>query len=599
MIGRSALLSLVLLLASVLPALAQYQVVAEFDRPVVRAGETVMLTVSVSSSSASVPSIEPELPRELSENFEVISRGSSFQTSFVNGASSVTKEFSYRLRPRRSGDIRLPPVMVPIAGRRYGSEPLALTVEEAVAPDEALAKGQKVPYFAEARVLAPSALYPGQEIRLSLVVFSVSPFVRFGFTGGGIPSIPGVRILNIERRGNINLDQVKRGDTTYYSAAMVNLVLYPLKSGPLVIPPIGVELQLSGSRGNDWDPFFDSFFSRFRGRAVQTQTQQHKLTVLPLPDDGRPAEFSGVVGQVGISGQLTTRQAKVGEVVPYTVDVSLRGDSVAMRTPTLTLPPGYDSFDAQVQEASSATSDQGLIHRKKYSFLIVPRRPGTQELQPATFSWFDPVARQYRVWKSPPVKLTVSGQAEPGAGSATDIEMSTGAEDYESGKPAELRYIKPDAESLAVSAKSTWLSAGFLALGAAPVGLFGLMLVWDRRRSREATDKSWARFKRAGKRFREELKAAAALSDPVAQAGASAQALLAVISDLWDFEAIGLTHQQLGERLESLGVDEEVRAALHSFLESADAARFGGSSESGNWTEDARALGEKLREARG
>ena len=405
MTGRAVLLSLVILLASALPAMAQYQVSAEFDRPVLRAGETVMLTVSISSESARVPSIEPELPRELSENFEIISRGSSFQTTFVNGASSVTKEFTYRLRPKRAGDISLPPVTARIGNGRYGSRPLSLKVEPALAPEAAKAQGQKVPYFAEARVIAPSQLYPGQEIRLSLVLFSVTPFVRFGFTGGGLPNIPGVRILNVERRGNVTLDQVKRGDTTYYSAAVVNLVIYPLKSGPLRIPPIGVEMQLSGSRGSDWDPFFDSFFSRFRGRTVETQTRDHQLNVLPLPDEGRPSEFSGVVGQVGISGQLTTRQAKVGEVVPYTVDVSLRGDSVAMRTPALNLPPGYDSFDAQVQEGSSATSDQGLIHRKKYSFLIVPRRPGTHQLQPATFSWFDPVARQYRVWKSPPVQL--------------------------------------------------------------------------------------------------------------------------------------------------------------------------------------------------
>lgn len=598
---RVAVMALVLALLGAAPAMAAgYAVEATFDRPVIRAGETVILTVSISAQGARLPSVEPQLPRQLPQMFDIVSRGNSLQTRFVNGKSSVLHEFTYRLRPKRTGDLRLPPVGVPIEGRRYSSDQLALKVEPAVSPEQAQSTGQKVPYFAEARVVAPERVYPGQEIRLSLVLYSVTPFVRFGFTGGGIPQVPGLRMLNLEHRGNVSLDQVQRGGTTYYSAPVVNLVLYPLKSGPVEIPPIGLEMQLSGARGGNNDPFFESFFSRFRGRTVEAQTKAHKLNVVPLPAEGRPENFSGVVGQVGISGQLSAREAKVGEVVPYNVSISLRGDSVAMRMPELELPPGYDSFDAQVQEGTGATSDQGLVHRKKYSFLIVPRRPGTHQLQPARFTWFDPEAVRYREWRSPPVTLTVSGQAEPGAGSALDIEMSEDSGDYEGGKPAELRYIKPDAESLSAGgAGPAWLSAGFVALGVLPIGLFAGALVWDRRRSREASDKSWARFKRAGRRFRDELKAAGEIGDDAARAGASAQALLAVVSDLWNFEAIGLTHPQLDERLEALGVSEELRRQLIAFLEAADAARFGGASGGEDWVGSARTLGEQMREARG
>ena len=71
------------------------------------------------------------------------------------------------------------------------------------------------------------------------------------------------------------------------------------------------------------DSFFnDPFFSSGRPRAVTSEALE--LKVLPLPQQGRPADFSGLVGRYQLESNLEPKQVKAGESATFTVELKGR-----------------------------------------------------------------------------------------------------------------------------------------------------------------------------------------------------------------------------------------------------------------------------------
>lgn len=596
MTGRAIRLALLLLLVWAVPARAQYSVSARFDRAEARVGDVITLQVELQAGSVSFSDISPELPPQTNSFFDVLSSSSSVQTSIVNGNVSSSRSVIYQLRATREGDVNLGPVRVTSGGKTFTSAPLKIRIRKQLSPEEGLAQGERVPYLAEARTMIPPQVYPGQEIPVSLVLSAVIPFARWGLSGNVMPAMPKFRVVDLPSGRQTSLVQAERAGTTYHTANVKQWALYPLVSGDTEIPPIGVEMHLVQGAGglvpDTLDPFFAPFFRQFGGRVVQAVTKKIPVHVEPLPLQGRPADFSGAVGQIDISGQGLSTNANVGDAIPYTIRMVIRGDADAVLAPRLNLPVGYDSFDAEVNSSSAPLGDGGLQTQKQFSYLLVPRRPGRQQFSPASFSWFDPVTGQYRTWQAPPVTIFASGAAEPGALPSSPGSQGSGS--------AELRYIKPDATELSLGARPPWGQAWVWALVLlAPAG-FGAVSYAASRRSREESDRGWARYRSASKRFKATLEDAGIAVSDKERISLVGQAVLRLISDLWNFEAIGLTQEQLLARLSELGVPEQARSQLQVLLGGLDEVRFAGAAGGGgrDFLGEARAIAEVLREAR-
>jgi hypothetical protein len=67
------------------------------------------------------------------------------------------------------------------------------------------------------------------------------------------------------------------------------------------------------------DAAFQNFFGTSTQRDVTVSSAPETFTVLPLPDEGRPADFSGAVGKFAISADLS--QDKAGEGDPVTLRI--------------------------------------------------------------------------------------------------------------------------------------------------------------------------------------------------------------------------------------------------------------------------------------
>ena len=138
-------------------------------------------------------------------------------------------------------------------------------------------------------------------------------------------------------------------------------------------------------------------------------SQRLEVNVLPVPDDGKPASFSGLVGQFELTQHVSGTSASVGETV--TVDVVLSGNG-ALSGFSL---PGWSGEGYLVYDDSPATelklADGQLRSVVRYKRAVVPETPGELALPPITVSWFDPGARQYVERQTNPIAITVKGDA--------------------------------------------------------------------------------------------------------------------------------------------------------------------------------------------
>jgi hypothetical protein len=158
------------------------------------------------------------------------------------------------------------------------------------------------------------------------------------------------------------------------------------------------------------------------------------LVVRALPTEGRPADFSGLVGSFTLQAEPSRTTVQVGDTV--TVDVTLQGNGAVAG---FTLPAwegeGFRVYDdtpvLEVKLADGAVSGHARFKRA-----VVPSVAGPLTLPPIDVNWFDPATGRYETAKLAPITLDVGGSAAAAtmesfgpAGEPQRVAVATEAED--------------------------------------------------------------------------------------------------------------------------------------------------------------------------
>ena len=99
-------------------------------------------------------------------------------------------------------------------------------------------------------------------------------------------------------------------------------------------------------RRSAFDPFED-FFGRgsLLNSSISTAAASRPLEieVLPLPG-GRPENFTGFVGDLGVTATLDRDSVQVSDAVTLTVVVAGSGNLRMLAEPEVEVPPGFEAF---------------------------------------------------------------------------------------------------------------------------------------------------------------------------------------------------------------------------------------------------------------
>lgn len=425
-------------------------------------GETARLVIEARADGLTNPDFEASF--EL-RNLEVVAGPSrSQQMQFGTGGAHRSLALIWRLAPQEAGPASVTTIRVQTGGRTLSLPEQRLTVvdqpaqpapttatpsspidpllrlfEEQLPRPEADDDSRLPDVFLRAEV-TPERPYVGQKAVWRLVLFSQSSIS--GISPRQLPDFPGFWVEEVPAPARPQVESVQLEGRRYGRALLLERILYPLDAGRHVIGPAEFELQL--------DSPFEGFLTPFarRERVIDRASNRVAVEVRPLPDP--PARFSGAVGTLTAAATLQPSSVSAGEAATLTVTASGQGRLAGMRTPALPPLSGVRAY-----AATERLDREGGAMR--WTWLLIPERPGSWTLPPFRFDYFDPAREEYGTAASQPLSL----RATPVPQQATPRTAAV------AGAPRPPDRIRP---GLAVAAATT-------------VGL-GLLLAWGLARRR-------------------------------------------------------------------------------------------------------------------
>jgi hypothetical protein len=162
--------------------------------------------------------------------------------------------------------------------------------------------------------------------------------------------------------------------------------------------------QSRSRRGVFDDPFFGQARS---GRPTSLASEALSFQVLPVPPEGRPADFSGLVGSFTLESTIEPQQLKAGESVTLTATVRGRGN--VKRIPELKFPP-LDGLKIYADQpvVKDEKDGEGVIVSKTMKWALVPEQAGRYRVPALTMSYFETAAGRYRTLKTAEATLSVA-----------------------------------------------------------------------------------------------------------------------------------------------------------------------------------------------
>jgi hypothetical protein len=332
----------------------------------------------------------------------------------------------------------------------------------------------------------------------------------------------------------------------------------------------------------DVEAILPDFSGQRRGslQKLSLYTNQDDLTVLDLPEQGRPENFSGAVGIFRASGKpkIDPTQAQVGE--PMTLSFSLEGSGNFDRfeAPTLADDNGWRVYTPE--EDFAPTDRYRYQGRMDYKYVLIPRDESVTETPAVSFSFFNPDTEKYEELTLPPVPVKIT---PPPPGQRPNIPPTVarngGGTSPAQARQPELLPIKTTVVAWGQSMRPLLLSPWFLGVQVVPLAvLIGLFLT-RRRHNRLLNDPRYAREVRARKALRPRLAAArkaASAGDHAAFYSEAQRVIQGAVGRLVDQTSEALSADEIDRLLATRGVDTATREQTQAFLHAGDALKFGG-----------------------
>ena len=555
---------MLLLLLSV-PALADISVRATLNQQRAQVGEQLLLTIEVNGAQ----NVSPPALSDI-DGFDVQYVGPSTQISIVNGQMNASVQHRYALQPQRPGHFTLGPFAVPYQGKQYQTAALAVDVVAAGQP----LPGQGAPDGSSQgpgpRALRLTLSLPQREVylheRLPIDITLYVGSIRVADVQYPTLSSDGLSIDKFGEPGQTQ--QTINGET--FQVLHFQTSIIPLRAGSL---PLNAALQLSilnRRRGGGFnDPFFEHFFGddpfNTERRPYTLRSEPVTLTVLPLPDEGKPPAFSGAVGSFSMQVSAAPTELTAGDPITMRIALTGSGNLGDAGPPALTSTDGFRIYEPHVAKADGGT--------KNFEQVLIPNDAGVHAVPPVRFSYFDPQARRYQTIESQPIALVV--RPPPNAPHA---EIMAGGVAVRPAIPEEklgrdIVYIKDDPGRLAAPSDAWYRSLPFALWQPLPLLLFGAAVWYDRRRQRLSGDIRYARFTRAGKHARAGLAAAEqALAQGNREAfyDAVSRTMQAYLGAKLDLPPGGIDADAAGGR----GIPEDCAQRLREFFATCERVRF-------------------------
>lgn len=566
---------------------ANIEVKANASSSIIGVNQQFVLTVEISGEGAnSIGNVE--LPNTSTFAELLASGGSSQSIQFINGRMQVQKSFSYYYRAKAEGTFEFPAVTVAYKGAAYQSRPFSIQIVKSAPKQSQPESRSRTPtqesveslddhLFLKA-VVSKRRVYQNEQVMVTYKLYFAVNVTQIG--AAKLPGTAGFWAEEIEIPNPPTATTEVVNGRQFRVAEIKKTALFPNNPGKLVIDPLGldcdVRVQSRRSR-SPFDSFFDdSFFDDpFFGRTVRKTifSDPIEIEVLPLPVEGRPASFSGAVGEFKITANVDKDSVTTNEAITLGYKISGSGNIKMLPNPKIRFPNDFQQYHPKVTENINRVP-AGVNGNKTWEYVLIPRFPGVHAIKPEPFSFFNPrtgnyeqaVSRQFniRVGKGQESYVTIPS----GTGMSKEEVMLLGQD---------IRFIKRESKSFSRVGYNFHNSFAFVFLMVFPLLGVGGAVVYRQHLDKLAGNVAYARNRKARTVAMAQLRRARHFLKEDRQKefySQIASALLEFLGNKLNIPSAGIITDQVEDLLRQRAVNPEIITNYMKCLQYCDFQRF-------------------------
>ncbi len=495
---------------------------------------------------------------------------SGSQVSIINGRMqrSYTYSVSYVLTPKRTGTLTIEPASAVVEGKTYRTKPVQINVSQAQQAPPAVSSAKpgnlhadNIPAGKDAFIrleISNRRPYVGQAVSAVYKLYIKDGIGVADYGQTQIPEPKGFWTETIKDKP-VELGMVEKDGQTYRVYALRQLMLIPQHAGKLEITPQKIEMILVKKVVRQMGPF--QFYDEVPEH-VYLSTPHTVIEAKPLPEKGKPVDFSGAVGRFDLFVNVSDTVAAAGNDLSVEVKVTGKGNFNMFELPRPVFPPEWEVYDPEhkINTRPTYTGYKGSVSDL---YTVIPQKPGKYTLPPVTFSYFDPVDETYKRLSGPAYNFEITGR-----------RVQTSAP-YAGAGQGGFRNIESVSRWMSTDAVPFWQKKWFAWMLYLPFIFLFLALTFKYWQSRHRPDEQKQRRQRQNRYIKSLLKEARNhLNEPAVFYGLIEKALREYFKNRLELDSTRLHRTGIDEALAARRVAPEYREELQALWQHIQQARY-------------------------
>lgn len=448
----------------------------------------------------------------------------STSMQIVNGNMSSSITYSYILQGAQMGTYTIKGAKIEVNGKVFTSNDVQVTVVKNKSQPQASNQPQNQPQQQQQRQQQQSNKQQNQisstELNENLfikvfsnktkvfigeeIIVTYKVYTRVNIVNNGINKLPdftGFWAQDIESAKQGRLEQTTYKGVPFNVATIKQTALVPQKSGKLEIDPLVMDVVVRIKDNNRPRSIFDQFFGGFKDINYKISSNKIVIESMPLPNNGKPKDFTGAIGKFNISSQIDKDSLEANDAINFKVTYSGTGNIKFVQAPKINFPPDFEVYDPKASEKVNVNAS-GISGNKTFEYLIIPRHEGKFTIPAINFSYFDITSKSYKTLNTKPFSIQV--------GKSNNTDEATA---YRTLKKEEIkllgkdiRFIKTNLQELEEKKSSLFNSPiHYLGIGFPSLALI-LFLIFAKTKQKSNSELLDAKSKKAAKLAAKKLK---------------------------------------------------------------------------------------------
>lgn len=501
----------------------------------------------------------------------------SSSTQWVNGQTSFQMTLSWQLVAPREGKYTIGVASVFAGQQKFETQ--AITIEATKGAPQQQSGGNNAQANNGTNVggsdlfirtmASKTKCYIGEQITITQKVYSRLQIV--GFQKFAQPTYDGFysQAQESASKGQLAVENVD--GVNYYTYELFRTIAIANKSGKISLTPVEGDVVIRKASSKPRNVFEQFFGGGFEDVPIPAKSKSLTIEVLELPENGKPENFNGAVGNFSCKINVSRNEVKANDAFNLKMTISGNGNLKLINAPNLDLPESFESYEPKVSENGNS---------KTFDYLIIPRSEGDYTLEKLDFSYFNLDTKKYVTIPNGEIKIKV---LPPDANSANAQVYTPQSQVKQTTN--DIRYIKKGDFTLTKNETEFFNSLTHIVLLLLPVILLGVGLYIRRDYIKKNSNAALVKERKAARMAKKQLTNAEKLMAQNKKDEFYTEILTALnnyIGNKLNIPVADLSRERIQKSLQARQVDATITSKFIATLETSEYAKYAPGAVSGN-----------------